>query len=51
MSWFKRLFGGEDAVPLRGAPEVRREMSYSADTGYVYQYFYEGYRESSRDSA
>ena len=52
MSWFKRLFGGEEQVALlRGAPEVRREKTYSADTGYVYQYFYEGYREASRDSA
>ena len=51
MSWFKRIFGGEEAVPLRGAPEVRREKTYSADTGYVYQYFYEGYREASRDNA
>lgn len=51
MSWFKRLLGGEAPVPLRGAPEVRREKTYSSDTGYVYQYFYEGYREASRDSA
>jgi hypothetical protein len=29
---------------LRGAPEVRRLKTYSAESGYVYQYFYEGYR-------
>jgi hypothetical protein len=28
---------------LRGAPEVRRLKTYSAESGYVYQYFYEGY--------
>ena len=31
--------------PLRGAPAVRRQKTYSAQTGFVYQYFYEGYRE------
>lgn len=31
--------------PLLGRPKVRREKSYSADSGYVYQYFHEGYRE------
>jgi len=30
---------------------VRREKAYSSDTGYVYQYFYEGYREASRESS
>lgn len=34
--------------PLHGAPPVRRQKTYSAMTGYVYQYFYEGYRESDR---
>jgi len=27
---------------------VRREKSYSAQTGYVYQYYYEGYRDAQR---
>jgi len=31
-------------APLVGAPAVRRQKSYSAQSGYVYQYFYEGYR-------
>lgn len=30
--------------PLSGKPEVRRQKSYSAQSGYVYQYFYEGHR-------
>ncbi len=36
------------AAPLRGAPAVRRQKTYSAQTGFVYQYFYEGYRSSHR---
>ncbi len=45
----KRLFKKEPPPPeLRGTPKVRREKTYSADTGYVYQYFYEGYRAGRR---
>jgi hypothetical protein len=29
---------------LTGAPPVRRMKTYSAQSGYVYQYFYEGHR-------
>ena len=32
------------AVPLTGSPPVRRQKSYSAQSGYVYQYHYEGHR-------
>ena len=47
--WLKRFFKRETPrKPLRGAPQVRREKAYSADTGYVYQYFYEGYRDAER---
>ena len=49
---FDRLFKRRPAQPLpkplHGAPPVRRQKTYSAMTGYVYQYFYEGYRESDR---
>lgn len=34
---------------LRGRPQIRREKTYAADSGYVYQYFYEGYRDSVGD--
>ncbi len=37
--WLKRK-----PVPLTGAPPVRRLKSYSAQSGYVYQYFYCGQR-------
>jgi len=40
-----RLFPRKPA-PLRGAPAVRRQKTYSARTGYVYQYYYDGYRPS-----
>ena len=47
--WLKRFFKREPPrKPLRGTPQVRREKAYSADTGYVYQYFYEGYRDAER---
>jgi hypothetical protein len=31
--------------PLKGAPLVRRLKTYSAESGFVYQYYYEGCRE------
>jgi len=36
-------------VPLTGAPPVRRVKTYSAQTGYVYQYYYEGHRPLHAD--
>jgi len=40
---FRRFFSKKSA-PLTGAPAVRRLKTYSAQSGYVYQYFYEGQR-------
>jgi hypothetical protein len=40
---FRRFFMKSKA-PLTGAPAVRRMKTYSAQSGYVYQYFYEGNR-------
>jgi len=40
--WF-----GKKAIPLTGAPAVRRQKTFSAQSGYVYQYFYEGQRPST----
>jgi hypothetical protein len=34
---------------LRGRPTIRREKIYAADSGYVYQYTYEGYRPAIRE--
>src|SRR5208283_5391813 len=40
---FGRLFK-RNTAPLTGAPVIRRMKTYSAQTGYVYRYYYEGYR-------
>jgi hypothetical protein len=39
-----RSFFSKKKDPLSGAPPVRRMKTYSAQSGYVYQYFYEGHR-------
>ncbi|MEX2260803.1 MAG: hypothetical protein WD696_02570, partial [Bryobacteraceae bacterium] len=41
--WFRKK-----PPPLTGAPPVRRVKTYSAQSGYVYQYYYQGYRPASR---
>ena len=40
---FRSLFS-KNKPPLTGAPAVRRLKTYSAQSGYVYQYYYEGHR-------
>ncbi len=35
--------------PLAGAPAIRRQKTYSGQSGYVYQYYYEGHRPYKRD--
>jgi len=35
--------------PLTGAPAIRRQKTYSGQSGYVYQYYYEGRRLYKRD--
>lgn len=46
-AWLNKVFAKQpEQLPLKGKPPIRREKAYSADTGYVYQYFYEGYRET-----
>jgi hypothetical protein len=40
---FDKLFPRRE-TPLTGAPPVRRLKTYSAQSGYVYQYYYEGQR-------
>ena len=34
---------------LRGRPAIRREKTFAADSGYVYQYTYEGFCDARRD--
>ena len=40
---FSKFFS-KKPLPLSGAPAVQRQKTYSAQSGYVYQYFYEGMR-------
>ena len=35
--------------PLSGAPAIRRQKTYSGQSGYVYQYYYEGHRPYKRE--
>lgn len=44
LGWWRKF--RQSPEPLRGAPPVRRLKTYSAQSGYVYQYFYRGYRIS-----
>jgi hypothetical protein len=41
--WWTGLFSKKPA-PLAGQPARRRIKSYAADSGYVYEYFYQGHR-------
>jgi len=45
LEWLRK----KKEIPLTGAPAVRRQKTYSAASGYVYQYFYEGQRPADRD--
>jgi hypothetical protein len=47
LDWFRK----KKEAPLTGAPAVRRQKTYSAESGYVYQYFYEGQRPATRDGS
>jgi len=44
LMWRMGLFSKKPA-PLTGAPTVHRIKSYAAESGYVYEYFYEGHRQ------
>jgi hypothetical protein len=48
-NWLKK---NSTRVPaLTGAPAVRRQKTYSAQSGYVYQYFYQGMRPISHEGS
>lgn len=44
--WFRH---SKNPPPLAGAPALPRQKIYSAQTGYVYRYFYLGHRPATRD--
>ncbi len=41
----------KEPPPLAGTPAVRRPKLYTSERGYVYEYYYEGYRVSERRGA
>ncbi len=47
LKWFRAA----KEAPLTGAPPIRRQKTYSGQSGYVYQYFYEGCRSAERGAA
>jgi len=47
LDWFRALWG-KNQPPLSGAPAVRRRKNYSAQTGFVYEYYYLGKRKLTR---
>ena len=47
LDWLRK----KKQAPLTGAPPVRRQKTYSAESGYVYQYFYEGQRAAERNGS
>ncbi|MSV29937.1 MAG: hypothetical protein EXQ52_14510 [Bryobacterales bacterium] len=47
LKWFRAA----KEAPLKGAPSIRRQKTYSGQSGYVYQYFYEGCRAAERNSS
>ena len=49
LEWLRKL-GAKKLPPLTGAPLVRRRKTYSAESGYVYIYYYEGSRAAERGS-
>jgi hypothetical protein len=49
IDWLRAL-RAKKAAPLTGAPVVRRLKTYSAESGYVYQYWYAGHRAAERAS-
>lgn len=44
-NWLKAF--APPRTPLHGSPQRRRIKTYSADTGRVYQYVYEGFRRGN----
>jgi hypothetical protein len=46
---FQKIFSKKPA-PLSGVPAVRRQKTYSAQSGYVYQYFYDGHRGDEQET-
>ncbi len=50
VSFWSKLFPKKEE-PLRGAPDVRRFKTYSAESGFVYLYSFSGIRMTHREDA
>src|SRR5512135_2734348 len=48
LGWLRKRKTPAPEQPLRGAPPHPRMKSYSANTGYVYQYYFAGQRDVVR---
>ncbi len=49
-NWLRKQEPAEQQTPLRGAPVRPRLKTYSAATGYVFQYVYRGHRSGQAGS-
>jgi hypothetical protein len=49
LEWIRRL-RSRKSRPLGGAPRVRRLKTYSAQSGYVYLYYFEGSHTTARNA-
>lgn len=45
MRWLDGILKRNAPAPLRAVPAVRRQKNYAAESGYAYEYFYEGLRD------
>jgi hypothetical protein len=45
MRWLERILSPEKTTPLQGTPLTRRQKNYAAESGYAYEYFYDGFRD------
>ncbi len=50
-NWLRKRAPAEQRSPLHGAPVRPRLKTYSAATGYVYQYVYRGHRSAQPGSS
>jgi hypothetical protein len=46
VEFFRKLFAPREVPSLRSIPKVRRQKNYSAESGYAYEYFFEGLRDA-----
>ena len=50
LDWL-RMLGRKRGHPLKGAPTIQRRKTYTSESGYVYEYYYQGQRPAQRANA